>query len=34
MTMEDTVYEIVGPTEDLLTIVQAVKEATRARPTR
>jgi hypothetical protein len=31
---DETVYEIVGLEEDLRTIVQAVKEASRARPTR
>jgi CheY-like chemotaxis protein len=31
---EETVYEIVGKDTDILEIVRAVKEATRARPTR
>jgi hypothetical protein len=31
---EDTVYEVVGQSDDLLRIVQAVKEASRARPVR
>lgn len=31
---DEAVYEIVGLDEDLRTIVQAVKQATRARPTR
>ena len=31
---EETVYEVVGQAEDIRVIVQAVKEASRARPTR
>jgi hypothetical protein len=31
---EETVYEVVGQAEDLERVVQAVKEATRARPVR
>lgn len=31
---DETVYEIVGQAEDLDAVVRAVKEASRARPTR
>ena len=32
--MEETVYEVVGQDADILEVVRAVKEASRARPTR